>query len=208
VGGKRVARLAYVGPRRGLFGFVTLVARLRDGSTPLGGRAVAFSLGNQLTLATTDAAGRARAALSPTLGSGRLRVEVAFAGDADYAPAGIDATLTVANARGTTVRGELRQAGGIRTTFEVRALESGVAGKLVFRRGRRAFRFARILALGVAERSAWFTGVDVRGRRFAVYLEDNGKRGRKDVFQLWVDDEPLSGGGLVTRGDVAIIRKR
>jgi RHS repeat-associated protein len=88
------ASLIYVGATAGEFNdSVELAALLTDSSgAPAGGRSLAFSLGGQNFVATTDATGVAR--VTTTLGApGPVSVSVSFAGDATL-PA-LDATTSI-----------------------------------------------------------------------------------------------------------------
>lgn len=77
---------------------VTLAATLKDGTTALAGRTIAFVCGDFTGSATTDASGVASVVVATTrLGTGVLTVSCRFAGDGTHLPATATGTLTITN---------------------------------------------------------------------------------------------------------------
>jgi len=62
------------------------------------------------------------------------------------------------------------------------------------------------VAVSPDSRLGWFAGVLDDGRKFVVYVEDNGEPGRNDLFRLWVDGVLMNGAGQLTGGNVQIHR--
>jgi hypothetical protein len=77
---------------------------------------------------------------------------------------------------------------------------SKLAGALAFD----AFRSTTATALAVSGRKAWYAGFGTDGRPFLAYVEDNGPRGRGDVFKLWIGGVEQTSDGKLAKGDVAV----
>jgi hypothetical protein len=77
---------------------------------------------------------------------------------------------------------------------------SKLAGALAFD----AFRSTKATALAVSGRKAWYAGFGTDGRPFLVYVEDNGRLGRGDVFKLWIGGVEQTSDGKLAKGDVAV----
>lgn len=77
-----------------------------------------------------------------------------------------------------------------------------VAGTLAFD----AYVTPQTIALAVSGRTAWVAGVGLDRRPYLAYLEDNGPRGRNDVFKLWIAGVAQTTDGRLARGDVAVAR--
>lgn len=90
--------LAYTGDTQGRGETVNVAAVLtEDDGVPMPGRPVSFALEGQTVVATTDAGGRAAAAMSAPDHGRSQPVTVAFAGTPRYAPATTSATVTWGN---------------------------------------------------------------------------------------------------------------
>ena len=90
--------VAYTGPTLSNFDNpVTVSGVLReDGVTPISGRLLSFTLdGGGSCLGTTNAAGSASCALTPTEPAGTFPLTVSFAGDAFFLPSSTTASVTV-----------------------------------------------------------------------------------------------------------------
>jgi hypothetical protein len=77
---------------------------------------------------------------------------------------------------------------------------SKLAGVLTFD----TFQSKKATALAVSGRKAWYAGLGTDGRPFAVYMEDNGRNGRGDVFKLWIGGVEQTSDGKLAKGDVAV----
>ncbi|MEK7872853.1 MAG: post-COAP-1 domain-containing protein, partial [Chloroflexota bacterium] len=86
--------------------------------------------------------------------------------------------------------------------FNVQATISGVKGELEFESKTVDFHARVMTALGISPdgKKAWFAGVGKDGKKFVVYVEDNGEPGRNDKFQLWIEGVPQNGDGSLTTG--------
>jgi hypothetical protein len=79
---------------------------------------------------------------------------------------------------------------------------NAVAGTLAFD----SYVAAQTTALAVSGRTAWLAGVGADRRPYLAYLEDNGLRGRNDVFKLWIAGVAQTTDGRLRSGDVAVAR--
>ena len=75
-----------------------------------------------------------------------------------------------------------------------------LAGTLAFD----TFLSIKATALAVSGRKAWYAGFGTDGSPFLVYAEDNGPKGRGDVFKLWVGGVEQTSDGKLAKGDVAV----
>ena len=75
-----------------------------------------------------------------------------------------------------------------------------LAGALAFD----AFRSTKATALAISGRKAWYAGFGTDGSPFVVYAEDNGPKGRGDVFKLWIGGVEQTSDGRLSKGDVAV----
>ena len=90
--------VAYTGPTLSNFDNPVTVSGLltEDGVTPISGRLLSFTLDSGGScLGTTNAAGSASCALTPTEPAGTFPITVSFAGDAFFLPSSASASLTV-----------------------------------------------------------------------------------------------------------------
>jgi hypothetical protein len=184
------------------FGSATVTARLSDMTQPasgrLAGRVIAFTVGGETFTATTDDAGEATGRPSFPIPPGTHDVVARFDTDSHYLGSEALGRITVGAGAGRITGGGLRETGGDgRGGFNAMGTGDSARGELQWQSGATTFHAHDVTAVGVApdRRSAWFAGVGRDGRRFVVYVEDNGEPGRNDVFRLWLD------GALVTRGD-------
>lgn len=67
-----------------------------------------------------------------------------------------------------------------------------------------AFLSTKATALAVSGRKAWCAGFGTDGAPFLVYAEDNGPKGRGDVFKLWIGGVEQTSDGKLAKGDVAV----
>ena len=67
-----------------------------------------------------------------------------------------------------------------------------------------AFLSTKATALAVSGRKAWYAGFGTDGRPFLLYAEDNGPKGRGDVFKLWIGGVEQTSDGKLSKGDVAV----
>ena len=75
-----------------------------------------------------------------------------------------------------------------------------LAGTLAFD----GFRSIKATALAISGRKAWYAGFGTDGSPFLVYAEDNGPKGRGDVFKLWIGGIEQTSDGKLAKGDVAV----
>jgi PKD domain len=75
--------------------FTDLQATLLDGSTPLAGETITFTIGSQTTTATTNASGVAATTLQITQANGSYTVKASYAGGGLYDPTGDSDPFTV-----------------------------------------------------------------------------------------------------------------
>jgi PKD repeat protein len=174
-----------------------------------GGRSLSFRLGasTDLGVASTDAMGQARVHSPGELMPGRYVLTVSFAGDSHYSAAEARCTLSVTQSNGTITGGGLRLANNSRGGFNVMLAEGGaLKGELQFQSDSTSFHAHTMTALGLSvdKRRGWFAGMGEDGRAFTVYVEDNGEPGSEDVFQLWLDGAPQTGGGALSGGNIQI----
>lgn len=205
------AKLEYSGTRRGPFGFVTLRGRLSAEGRPVAGKEVTIVAGGAVYYATTDGDGVATVLASLPLSVGNWSVQARFLGDPEVRPASARAQVEVFNTRGSVASaGKLRP--GARSTGSFRVSYNGrkVKGRVRVRAPGLNLRAHRFTALGVGKhgRAAWFTGFNRKGKRFWAYAEDNGRRGRRDRFRLWVGESPRIAAGRLRSGNVRITTRR
>ena len=77
---------------------------------------------------------------------------------------------------------------------------NNLAGVLAFD----AFLSTKATALAVSGRKAWYAGFGADGRPFLLYAEDNGPKGRGDVFKLWIGGVEQTSDGKLSKGDVSV----
>jgi hypothetical protein len=205
------AKLEYSGTRRSPFGFVTLRSRLSVAGVPVVGKNVTIVAGERSYSATTDKSGVAEVRASPTLPVGDWTVQLIFPGDPEVRPASARAQVEVFNTRASVasagrLRAGARSTGSFRVSFDGRKLK----GRVRFRAPGLELRAHRLTALGVGKhgRSAWFTGFNRKGKRFWAYAEDNGRRGRRDRFRLWVGESARIATVRLRSGNVKITTRR
>jgi hypothetical protein len=75
-----------------------------------------------------------------------------------------------------------------------------LAGTLAFDR----YLAVQTTALAVSGRTAWLAGVGLDRRAFLAYLEDNGAKGKNDVFKLWIAGVAQTTNGRLASGDVVV----
>jgi hypothetical protein len=114
--------------------------------------------------------------------------------------------VTVASGSGKVTGGGLWTVNQGRGGFVVMSRGSGLKGELEFKSSFGRFHVKRFTSLSVAPdlKSAWFAGIGKDGRPFAVYVEDNSRSGRNDVFRLWVDGVLWTGDGALKHGNIVI----
>jgi hypothetical protein len=98
------------------------------------------------------------------------------------------------------VEGALTTSNGHVAALLVASDGNRLAGTLAFD----AFRSTKAVALAVSGRKAWYAGLGTDGRPFLVYVEDNGPKGRGDVFRLWIGGVEQTSDGKLRKGDVAV----
>jgi hypothetical protein len=200
----------YSGTREGPFGFVTLRGRLTVAGSPVLGKELTLVVGQAVYSAKTDARGVATVKASPPVPVGDWTVQVAFAGDPEVRPAAARAQVQVSNTRAKVagvgrLRAGKRSLGSFRVSYDGRKLK----GRVRVRAPGVDLRASRVTALGVGKRgrAAWFTGFNRRGKRFWVQAVDNGHRGRRDRFRLWVGNSARIPVGRLRSGNVEISTK-
>jgi len=77
---------------------------------------------------------------------------------------------------------------------------SKLSGALAFD----TFLSTKATALAVSGRKAWYAGFGTDGRQFLVYAEDNGPKGRGDIFKLWIGGVEQTSDGKLSKGDVSV----
>jgi hypothetical protein len=174
-----------------------------------GGKSLSFRLGasTDLGVASTDAMGQAHVQSPGELMPGRYVLTVSFAGDSRYSAAEARCTLSVTQSNGTITGGSLHFANNSRGGFNVMLAEGGaLKGELQFQSDSTSFHAHTMTALGLSvdKRRGWFAGMGEDGRAFTVYVEDNGEPGSEDVFHLWLDGAPQTGGGALSGGNIQI----
>jgi hypothetical protein len=203
--------LEYSGTREGPFGFVKLRARLTAAGSPVAGKDLSILAGGSVHSATTDSRGIATVTAPRPIPVGDWSVQVVFQGDPQIRPAWATAAVRVSNTRarvssGGHLRAGKRSTGSFRVSYDGRKLK----GRVRVHAPGFDLRATRLTALGVDRRgrSAWFTGFNRRGKRFWAQAVDNGARGRRDRFRLWVGDSALIRVGRLRSGNVRISTPR
>jgi hypothetical protein len=203
--------LEYSGTREGPFGFVKLRGRLTAAGSPVSGKDLIIVAGGAVYSATTNARGVATVIASPPIPAGDWSVQVVFRGDPQIRPAAGRAVVRVLNTRARVssagrLRTGKRSTGSFRVSYDGRKLK----GRVRVRAPGLNLRAKRLTALGVGDRgrSAWFTGFNRSGKRFWAHVVDNGNRGRRDRFRLWVGNSARIPVGRLRSGNVKISTPR
>lgn len=166
---RAVTKITYNGTSRAAFGQFRLRAELTRGATKtaagLPSRQVAFLVGNESYLTTTDARGVASITPMPPLRPGVHRVEVRFRGDELSLGSAARAEVRIVNSRASVAsKARLRLSRKLKATLVARSDGASVRGTLTLRQARA--HKVPLTALGVlgGGRVAWLSGTTGRSR--------------------------------------------
>ena len=145
--------------------------------------------------------------------AGKCTVTASQGGDANrLAAPSVARTFTIAAfSAGKASGSALKTGNGGAASFEVDGTGGKLTGTLSWHRKKVEFDAKKVTAFALAAggKAAWIYGIGKDGRKFTVYVADNGTQkkgaGDPDVFKLWIAGK-LTAGGKLVKGDVKVTR--